>query len=96
MVVATGRWRGGGGGAGRRRFSLIPDFMAATRFEGVQWGRLGALPTTEQEGRVFLLNSCLIRLIHLSLNREAYLIPKQVIFISKAYLIPKQAILISN
>jgi hypothetical protein len=31
-----------------------------------------------QEGRVFLLNSFLIRLIHLlSLNREDYLTPKQ-------------------
>ena len=31
-----------------------------------------------QEGRDFLLNSCLIRLIHLlSLYREVYLAPKQ-------------------
>jgi hypothetical protein len=30
-----------------------------------------------QERRVFLLISCLIRLIHLSLNREDYLTPKQ-------------------
>jgi hypothetical protein len=36
-------------------------------------GRPRALPTTEQEGRDFLLNSCLIRLIHrLSLYREVY------------------------
>ena len=40
-------------------------------------GRPGALPTAEQEGRDFLLNSCLIRLIHLSLYREVYLTPKQ-------------------
>ena len=41
-------------------------------------GRPGALPTAEQEGRDFLLNSCLIRSIHLlSLYREVYLTPKQ-------------------
>jgi hypothetical protein len=59
--------------------------------EHLLWWRLGergqagcyALPTAEQEERVFLLNSCLIRLIHfLSLYREIYLIPKQVISIS--------------
>ena len=38
----------------------------------------GALPAAGQEGRVFLLISCLIRLIHLlSLYREVYLTPKQ-------------------
>ena len=40
-------------------------------------GRPGALPMAEQERRDFLLNSCLIRLIHLSLYREVYLTPKQ-------------------
>jgi len=41
-------------------------------------GRPGPLPTAEQEGRDFLLNSCLIRLIHfLSLYREVYLTLKQ-------------------
>ena len=41
-------------------------------------GQPGALPTAEQEGRDFLLNSCLIRSIHLlSLYREVYLTPKQ-------------------
>ena len=42
-------------------------------------GRPGAfLPTAGQEERDFLLNSCLIRLIHLlSLHREVYLTPKQ-------------------
>ena len=40
-------------------------------------GRSGALPTAEQEGRDFLHNSCLIRLIHLlSLYREVYLTPR--------------------
>jgi hypothetical protein len=38
----------------------------------------GALPTAEQEENVFLLNSCLIRLIHLLfLYREVYLTRKQ-------------------
>jgi len=36
------------------------------------------VPTARQEGRVFLLNFCLIRLIHLlSLYREVYLTYKQ-------------------
>jgi hypothetical protein len=52
------------------------------------------LATNEQEGRVFLINSYLIRLIHLfSLYIEVYLTHKQEILISKAYLTPKQAIL---
>ena len=46
-------------------------------------GRPGALPTAEQEGRDFLLNSCLIRSIHLlSLYREVYLTLKQATLIS--------------
>jgi hypothetical protein len=54
--------------------------MAVASVEGAQGGRPGALPMTEQEGKVFLLNSCLIRLIYLfSLYREAYLTIKQVI-----------------
>jgi hypothetical protein len=44
----------------------------------VRGGRPGALAMTEQEGRNFLLNSYLIRLIHLfSLYREVYSTPKQ-------------------
>jgi hypothetical protein len=63
--------------------------MVAARVEGVQGGQPGALPTAEQEGWRFLLNPCLIRLIHLlSLYREAYVTPKQAILISKAYLTP--------
>jgi hypothetical protein len=55
-------------------------------------GRPGALPTAEQEGRDFLLNSCLIRLIYLlSLYREVYLLP------SKAYLpLSKQPLSLIN
>ena len=40
--------------------------MAVASVEGAQGGRPGALPMTEQEGKVFLLNSCLIRLIVLT------------------------------
>ena len=40
-------------------------------------GQQEALPTAEQEGRDFLLNSCLIRSIHLLfLYREVYFTPK--------------------
>jgi hypothetical protein len=60
------------------------------RVEGAQGGRPVALPMAKQ-GKVFLLNSCLIRLINLlSLCREAYVTPKKAILIS--YLTPKQAI----
>ena len=46
-------------------------------------GQSGALPTAEQEGRDFLLNSCLIRLIYLPfLYREVYLTSKQATLIS--------------
>lgn len=34
--------------------------MVATRAEGAQGGRLGALPAALQEGRIFLLNFCLL------------------------------------
>ena len=54
-----------------------PDVVAAARAVRVR-GRLGTLPTVGQEGRVFLLNSWLIRLIYLlSLYREVYLTHKQ-------------------
>jgi hypothetical protein len=45
--------------------------------EGEREPAAGRSPTAGQEGRVFLLNSCLIRLIHLSLYREVNLTPKQ-------------------
>ena len=46
--------------------------------EGEREPAAGHLPTARQEGRNFLLNSCLIRSIHLlSLYREVYLTPKQ-------------------
>ena len=55
--------------------------MARAAREARGWP--GALPTAEQEGRDFLLNSCLIRSIHLlSLYREVYLTPKQAALIS--------------
>jgi hypothetical protein len=45
--------------------------------EGEREPAAGCLPTAGQEGRFFLLNFCLIRLIHLlSLYREVYLTPK--------------------
>jgi len=51
--------------------------------EGEREPAAGRLPTAGQEGRDFLLNSCLIRLIHLlSLYREVYLTPKQATLIS--------------
>jgi hypothetical protein len=47
------------------------------RAEGARTPAAWLLPTAVQ-GRVFLLNSCLIRWIHLlSLNREDYLTAKQ-------------------
>jgi hypothetical protein len=53
------------------------DVVAAARAERARGGWPGALPTAEQEKRVFL-NFCLIRLIHLlSLYREVYLTYKQ-------------------
>jgi hypothetical protein len=53
-----------------------PYIMAAARIEGAGQG---SFPRKHKE-TVFLLNSCLIRLIHhLSIYREAYLTPKQVI-----------------
>ena len=46
--------------------------------EGERRAAGGLLPTAGQEGRDFLLNCCLIRLIHLlSIYREVYLTPKQ-------------------
>lgn len=51
--------------------------MVVARVEEVQGGWLRALPTTEQEGNSFILNSCLIRLIHLFLYIVAYLTPKE-------------------
>ena len=52
-------------------------YGAARRRAREGWPR-AFLPTAGQEGRDFLLNSCLIRLIHLlSLYREVYLTPKQ-------------------
>jgi hypothetical protein len=44
-------------------------------------GRLGALSMVGQEGRVFLLNFCFIRLTHLlSLYKEVYLTYKKDLF----------------
>ena len=68
------RWAGystHGATVKRVLFTTIIVAAGAVREAG---GRPGALPTTEQEGRDFLLNSCLIRSIHLlSLYREVYL-----------------------
>jgi hypothetical protein len=44
---------------------IIADVMAATKVEVTQGGRPEILSTTEQEERIFLLNACFIRLIHL-------------------------------
>jgi hypothetical protein len=80
---------------------------AEVEVEGAQ----GAWPTVGQEGRIFILNSCLIRLINfISLYKEDYLTPKQVIliwrgllhpqasdpYIERGLMTPKQASLISN
>ena len=51
--------------------------VVAARAARARGGRPGALPTAGQEGRVFLLNFCFIRLIHLSLYREVSLTYKQ-------------------
>ena len=60
------------------KWALFTTIIVAAGAAREAGGRPGALPTAEQEGRVFLLNSCLIRSIHLlSLYREVYLTPKQ-------------------
>jgi hypothetical protein len=45
---------------------MIKSVKVVVRIEGAQGGQPEALPTTEQEKSVFLLNACLIRLIHTS------------------------------
>ena len=64
--------------SGKEDPNAISTCYGAAR-KSAREGRPGAfLPTAGQEGRDFLLNSCLIRLIHLlSLYREIYLTPKQ-------------------
>jgi hypothetical protein len=57
---------------------FTPRVVAAARVGGAQGTPAAGLRHGRQERRVFLLVSCLIRLIHLlSLNREDYLTPKQ-------------------
>jgi len=68
------RW----GNIGSWRARVPVDVMVATRAVRARADWLGALPTTGQERKIFLLHSCLIRLIHiLSLYREVYLTYKQ-------------------
>jgi hypothetical protein len=53
--------------------------VVVARFERAQGDWARALPTIEQERRVFLLNSCLNRLLHLLfLYRESCLTPKDI------------------
>ena len=63
--------------------AAVLQYRAATVPTGEREPAAGRLPTAGQEGRDFLLNSYLIRLIHLiSLYREVYLTPKQATLIS--------------
>jgi hypothetical protein len=60
-------------------YQIVMFVMTVASVEGAQGGRPRVLPMVEKEERVFLLNSCLIRLIHLlSLYREVYLSPKKI------------------
>ena len=66
--------------------ALFTTTIVTARAAREAGGRPGALPTAEQEGRDFLLNSCLIRLIHLLyLYREVYLTPNKGLLIHKQY-----------
>jgi hypothetical protein len=66
-------------GAWHLRYQIVMVVMAVSSVEGAEGGWSETLLTINQEGRVFLLNSCLIKLIYLlSLYREAYLTPNDL------------------